>query len=90
MGIFFLRNFFFRVKYLPVSKNFLSEVFFLKKIKLGDVCKFSSDKISVSTLTEKNYISTENLLPNRGGITFAENLPKTSTTSAFFAGDILL
>ena len=40
----------------------------MKKIKLGDVCKFSEERISVANLNETNYISTDNLLPNKGGI----------------------
>ena len=62
----------------------------MQKIKLGDVCKYAEDRIAVSTLTKKNYISTENLLPNKGGITIAATLPKISTTPAFQVGDILI
>ena len=62
----------------------------MKKIKLGDVCQFSEDRTAVASLDETNYISTENLLPNKGGITDAATLPKTSTTPAFVAGNVLL
>ena len=62
----------------------------MKKIKLGDVCQFSEDRTAVASLNETNYISTENLLPNKGGITDAATLPKTSTTPAFVAGNVLL
>lgn len=62
----------------------------MKKIKLGDVCNFSEKRIAVTCLDKTNYISTDNLLPNKGGITDAATLPKTSTTPAFVAGNVLL
>ena len=62
----------------------------MKKVKLSDVCNFSEDRTSVASLNETRYISTENLLPNRGGITDAVTLPKTSSTPAFVAGNILI
>lgn len=61
-----------------------------KSIKLSDVCYFSSDKIEVSNLSLDNYVSTENMLPNKSGICRAANLPNTPLTVAFNFGDILL
>ena len=61
-----------------------------KSIKLSDVCYFSSYKIKVSSLSLDNYVSTENILPNKSGICGAANLPNTSLTVAFNFGDILL
>lgn len=61
-----------------------------KSIKLSDVCYFSSYKIEVSNLSLDNYVSTENMLPNKSGICRAANLPNTSFTVAFNFGDILL
>lgn len=61
-----------------------------KSIKLSDVCYFSSDKIEVSNLSLENYVSTENILPNKSGICRAANLPNTPLTVAFNFGDILL
>lgn len=61
-----------------------------KSIKLSDVCYFSSYKIKVSSLSLDNYVSTENMLPNKSGICGAANLPNTSLTVAFNFGDILL
>lgn len=61
-----------------------------KSIKLSDVCYFSSDKIEVSNLSLDNYVSTENMLPNKSGICIAANLPNTPLTVAFNLGDILL
>ncbi len=44
---------------------------------LGDVCNFSKDKVAVSTLNLRNYISTENLLQNKGGVIEARPFPKS-------------
>lgn len=61
-----------------------------RDVKLGDVCVFSSEKIEVSKLSLKNYISTENMLPNKAGICCSANLPNTSQTVAFHVGNILV
>ena len=45
------------------------------KCKLSDICDFRKGKVDVSKLTLKTYISTENMLPNKGGITDASSLP---------------
>ena len=58
--------------------------------KLSDICEFVKGKVAVSTLTKLNYISTENMLPNRGGIGEAATLPSTDTTQVYSAGDILV
>ena len=45
------------------------------KYRLEDICSFRKEKVAVSSLTLKNYISTENMLPNKAGITKATSLP---------------
>ena len=47
---------------------------------ISNCCNLITNKIDVSQLTTSNYISTENLLPNFGGITIATNLPKGKVT----------
>ena len=44
----------------------------MKYRKLSELCEYASDKILVSILSRQNYISTENMLQNRGGICDAE------------------
>ena len=61
-----------------------------KKVKLSDVCEYVKDKIAVNILNETTYISTENMLPNKNGITFATSLPKVNLTQCFKKGDILI
>ncbi len=59
-------------------------------MELQDICFYVKERIKVSELNEHTYISTENMLPNKSGITTATNLPNTETTSAFKKGDILV
>lgn len=57
---------------------------------LSDVCEFVSDRIPVASLDLGTYISTENMRPNREGVTSAKKLPKVKTTQMFQPGDVLI
>ena len=61
-----------------------------KKCKLGDICSYSKERINISKLNNENYISTENMLPNRGGITKATTLPTAEFTPSFEKKDTLV
>ena len=61
-----------------------------QKIKLGDISEVITNKINVSKLEKSNYISTENMLPNKGGIYEATNLPNILLTPSFQINDILV
>ncbi len=60
------------------------------KYKLSDICEYAKGKIKVSALDENTYISTENMLPNKGGITEAASLPTQEQTQAFMKNDVLV
>ena len=60
------------------------------KCNLSDICSFVNEKISLSELTKDTYISTENMLTNRGGITVASALSSITQTQAFKVGDVLV
>ena len=60
------------------------------KCKLSDVCSFRKGKISVDGLNKNTYISTENMLPNKGGITEASSLPTVPLTQEYRKGDVLV
>lgn len=60
------------------------------KYKLSDICEYAKGKIKVSMLDKNTYISTENMLPNKGGITKATTLPAQEQTQAFRIGDVLV
>ena len=61
-----------------------------KEVRLKDICYFSKDRINVSELNNETYISTENMIPDRGGITSAATLPTSEQTPSFVEGDILV
>lgn len=60
------------------------------KYKLSDICHYRKGKVDVSLLTDDTYISTENMIPNRGGITKASTLPTVDSTQLYKKGDILV
>lgn len=60
------------------------------KCKLSDICYFRKGKVEVENLNTKNYISTENMLPNKSGITEATSLPNVSSTQEYKNGDVLV
>lgn len=57
---------------------------------LGAYCEYVKGKVPVSELTETTYISTENMLPNKAGITTASSLPTVDLTQAYCKGDVLV
>ena len=61
-----------------------------KNGQLEDICGYSSNKIMIEKLDKNNYISTENMLPNKGGIIEASGLPTTSKVTSFNIGDTLI
>ena len=60
------------------------------KSKLAALCTYMKGKVAVDTLDEYTYISTENMIPNKGGIERASSLPSTQYTQAFDLGDVLV
>ena len=58
--------------------------------KLSDLCFFPDCRIAVVDLDLDSYISTENMLPNKEGITRSSGLPTVSQTQAYQAGDVLV
>ncbi|WP_254888261.1 restriction endonuclease subunit S [Thomasclavelia ramosa] len=60
------------------------------KCKLLDICSFRKGKMDIENLNTKNYISTENMLPNKCGITDASSLPTVSLVQEYKKGDVLV
>ncbi len=60
------------------------------KYKLADICFYAKVKIDVSGLTDTDYITTENMLPNKSGVTTALSLPSNAQTQAYQKGDVLM
>ncbi len=61
-----------------------------RDVRLGDVCTYSTSKVSVTEINEDNYISTENMLPNKSGIVKSSGLPTVASVTRYFAGNVLV
>ena len=61
-----------------------------KECKLKDICDYGKGRTEVSSLDNSTYISTENMLPNRAGITTATTLPTGEYTQRFEIDDTLV
>ena len=57
-------------------------------VKINDCLDIITEKVNAEILDSSSYISTENLLPNLGGISPSSNIPKQKV-NAFKKGDIL-
>lgn len=58
--------------------------------KLSQLCVYTSEREKIINLNKCTYLSTESMLPNRGGIQEASSLPNALTTTKFEIGDILI
>ena len=61
-----------------------------EKCTLGEIMSYSKDRVPSNTLTDDNYVSTENMLPHFGGIYRAPNVPSNGNAIAYQKGDTLL
>ena len=59
-------------------------------IPLKNACVYSSDKIDIKEVTLENYITTDNLLQNKLGITLADNLPPKETNLVKYSKENIL
>ncbi|HDW3274694.1 TPA: restriction endonuclease subunit S [Enterobacter asburiae] len=57
---------------------------------LSDIATFANGKVEVSSLTLDTYISTENMLENRAGISRASSLPSVKSVPVFKRGHVLI
>lgn len=57
---------------------------------LSEVAHYAKERISVSKLNEKTYVSVENLLQNKAGKTIANSIPTKGDVIAFDYGNILI
>lgn len=60
------------------------------KCELSLICGYVNETIATSELSKFNYISTENMLPNKNGIEPASSFPNQKVVKAFKKGDILI
>jgi type I restriction enzyme S subunit len=57
---------------------------------LMQIANFPTGKVGVSSLDASTYVSTENMLENRGGICDASSLPSVATVPTFSQGQVLV
>ena len=58
--------------------------------KLGTVVQYSEERINCKALSASNYVGVDNLLPNVGGKTNSQFLPKSGSATAYYKQNILL
>ena len=58
--------------------------------KLNDLEVLVTDRIKINKVSLENYVSTENMLPNKSGIEKAVKIPQYGSVTSFKKGDILL
>ena len=57
---------------------------------IKNIAPYVTEKVSLSSISPDNYVSTENMLPNRRGVKRYEGTPAIDRVSAFKKGDILI
>ena len=59
-------------------------------MKLSDLCIYRKEKIESDAINKSSYVSTDNLLPNFGGMTNVNSFPVNQKINKYEIGDILL
>ncbi len=62
----------------------------VERKKLGEIAKYSKDRIDATDLNEENYVGVENLLQDRLGKTISSCVPTEGRFARFEIGDILI
>ncbi|WP_264626850.1 restriction endonuclease subunit S [Candidatus Symbiopectobacterium sp. NZEC135] len=57
---------------------------------LSNIAIFANGKVDISSLTPETYVSTENMLENRAGISTATSLPSVNSVPSFRNGHVLI
>jgi type I restriction enzyme, S subunit len=58
-------------------------------LELKDIASYITEKIDLDEININNFVSTENMLADKGGIAIASSLPKVGKVTKFKEGDIL-
>ena len=74
--------------YHPELKREIPEEWGVEKLKYFS--KYVSDKVESSELNIENYVGTDNMIPDMGGIELTTSIPKSGTSTKFSIGDILI
>ncbi len=60
-----------------------------KEYRLGDISLILTERVNISKATLENYISTENMVSDFGGVSIAEKLPIATSINRFLINDVL-
>lgn len=60
------------------------------EVFLKDIGSYGDERINMKQLSLSNYISTENMIPDKQGVTLASSLPTTKTVQKYKPNDILI
>ena len=58
--------------------------------KLGEVSIYPKERVAINQICSSQYVGVENLIKDRGGVRFSDNLPKADVAIAQKENDILL
>lgn len=58
--------------------------------KLGEVADLITDKVDVRQIDMLSYITTENMITDRGGVCAAKNTPRVGAVTKYKSGDVLV
>lgn len=61
-----------------------------QETELGSIAPYVKDRVEAATLDSSNYISTDNMLPNLGGISLSNYVPTNGKVLAFSTNDVLV
>ena len=75
-------------KNIPYRANSRPDLWETKPLE--SITEYITEKIPISSIDSMKYISTENMISYKGGITAPETLPKNIKITKFLRGDILL
>lgn len=59
-------------------------------MKLSDICIYGKEKIESSVINKDSYVSTDNMLPDFGGVKNVNSFPVNQKINKYEKGDILL
>ena len=77
-----------KMVYNPKLKREIPEGWGVEKLR--DFCQYVSEKVDSSELNIENYVGTDNMIEDMGGIELTTSIPKSGTSTKFSVGDILI
>ena len=77
-----------KMVYNPELKREIPEGWGVEKLKYFS--KYVSDKVESSELNIENYVGTDNMIVDMGGIELTTSFPKSGTSTKYSIGDILI